>query len=55
MWFHRPIRADEWNLLESRSPAAANGRGVMTAGLFDAGGQRVATTVHEGQAVSRAE
>jgi acyl-CoA thioesterase-2 len=55
MWFHRPIRADRWNLLESRSPAAANGRGVMTAGLFDADGQRVATTVHEGQAVSRAE
>jgi acyl-CoA thioesterase-2 len=54
MWFHRPIRADEWNLLESRSPAAANGRGVMTAGLFDAHGVRVATLVHEGQAVSRA-
>lgn len=53
MWFHRPIRADEWNLLESRSPAAANGRGVMTAGLFDAHGVRVATLVHEGQAVTR--
>ena len=53
MWFHRPIRADRWNLLESRSPAAANGRGVMTAGLFDADGVRVATLVHEGQAVTR--
>ncbi len=52
-WFHRPIRADRWNLLESRSPAAARGRGVMTAGLFDAGGVRVATVVHEGQAVTR--
>ncbi len=53
-WFHRDIRADRWNLLESRSPAAARGRGLMTAGLFGAGGQRVATCVHEGQAVTRA-
>lgn len=52
-WFHRPIRADRWNLLESRSPAAAGGRGVMTAGLFDADGMRVGTAVHEGQAVRR--
>ena len=52
-WFHRPIRADRWNLLESRSPAAAGGRGVMTAGLYDAGGARVGTAVHEGQAVTR--
>ena len=53
IWFHRRIHADEWNLLESRSPAAANGRGVMIAGLFDAHGVRVATLVHEGQAVTR--
>jgi acyl-CoA thioesterase II len=52
-WFHRPVRADAWNLMESVSPAAAHGRGVMTAGLFDAGGVRVATMVHEGQAVAR--
>ena len=53
MWFHRRIAAGSWNLLESRSPAAACGRGVMTAGLFGADGYRVATVVHEGQAVSR--
>ncbi|MDT5196081.1 MAG: acyl-CoA thioesterase, partial [Mycobacterium sp.] len=29
IWFHRPVRADQWNLLESRSPAAARGRGVI--------------------------
>ncbi len=52
-WFHRPIRADRWNLFESRSPAAFRGRGVVTAGLYDAGGVRVATAVHEGQAVRR--
>ncbi len=52
-WFHRPIRADRWNLLEARSPAADRGRGVVTAGLYDAEGERVATAVHEGQAVRR--
>jgi len=54
IWFHGRIHADGWNLLQSRSPAAGGGRGVMTAGLFDAGGVRVATLVHEGQAVARA-
>lgn len=52
-WFHRDIRADEWNLMECRSPAASRGRGLMTAGLFGAAGVRVATMVHEGQAVTR--
>ena len=52
-WFHDRIHADEWNLLQSRSPAAGRGRGVMTAGLFSASGARVATMVHEGQAVTR--
>lgn len=53
IWFHRPIRADQWNLLESRSPAAARGRGVMTATLFDASGFTVATLVQEGMATPR--
>ena len=52
-WFHGPIRADRWNLLETRSPAAARGRGVVTAGLYDAHGSRLATLVHEGQVVRR--
>ncbi len=52
-WFHRPVRADRWNLMESRSPAAARGRGVIVAGLYDADGVRSATAVHEGQAVTR--
>ena len=53
MWFHRNVTADRWNLLESQSPAAARGRGVMVAGLFGPDGARVATLVHEGQAVTR--
>ncbi len=53
IWFHRPIRADRWNLLESESPAAARGRGVMTGQLFDADGALIATLVQEGLAVPR--
>lgn len=53
IWLHRPIRADRWNLLECRSPAAARGRGIMAAGMFADDGVRVATMVHEGQAVTR--
>ncbi|MFN8032611.1 MAG: thioesterase family protein [Mycobacterium sp.] len=53
IWFHRPIRADRWNLLESRSPAAARGRGVMTGGLYDADGALTATLVQEGLAIPR--
>lgn len=53
IWFHRPIRADQWNLLESRSPAAARGRGVITANLFDVGGFTLATLVQEGMAIPR--
>lgn len=55
IWFHRNVIADQWNLLESQSPAAGRGRGVMTAGLFALDGGRVATLVHEGQAVTRVE
>ena len=38
IWFHRPVRADRWNLLETRSPAAARGRGVITGSLIGADG-----------------
>lgn len=53
IWFHRPIRADQWNLLESRSPAAGRGRGVMTGSLFDAAGVTTATLVQEGLVIPR--
>ncbi|BBX87614.1 acyl-CoA thioesterase [Mycolicibacterium aubagnense] len=53
IWFHHPIRADRWNLLESRSPAAGRGRGVITGSLLDADGTRVATLVQEGLIADR--
>ncbi|CAN5689254.1 thioesterase family protein [soil metagenome] len=53
VWFHAPIRADHWNLLESRSPAAARGRGVVTAALVGADGTVSATLVQEGLIAAR--
>jgi acyl-CoA thioesterase II len=53
IWFHRPVRADQWNLLESRSPAAARGRGVITASLIGADGATAATLVQEGLIAER--
>ena len=53
LWLHRRIFADRWNLLESRSPTAAAGRGLVVAGLYRDDGQRAATFVQEGQAVPR--
>lgn len=53
IWFHHPIRADQWNLLESRSPAAGRGRGVITGSLVAADGTRVATLVQEGLIADR--
>lgn len=53
IWFHRPIRADEWNLLETRSPAAARGRAVVTGSLIRADGVIAATLVQEGLIAER--
>ena len=53
IWFHRPIRADRWNLLETRSPAAARGRGVITGSLLGADGGIAATVVQEGLIAER--
>ena len=48
MWFHRPLRADEWLLYDQVSPSASGGRGFATGRLFTADGRLVATAVQEG-------
>jgi acyl-CoA thioesterase II len=53
IWFHRPVKADQWNLLESTSPAAARGRGVVTGSLIRADGVVAATLVQEGLIAER--
>jgi acyl-CoA thioesterase II len=53
VWLHRRIRADRWNLLESRSPSAARGRGLVTASLVGTDGLISATMVQEGMIATR--
>jgi acyl-CoA thioesterase-2 len=48
MWFHRPVRVDEWLLYSIESPAAAGARGFARASLFTRGGVLVASTAQEG-------
>jgi acyl-CoA thioesterase-2 len=48
MWFHRPLRADEWLLYDQVSPSASGGRGFATGRLFTVDGRLVATAVQEG-------
>ncbi len=48
MWFHRPLRADEWLLYDQVSPSASGGRGFATGHLFARDGRLVATAVQEG-------
>ncbi|HEX5495372.1 MAG TPA: acyl-CoA thioesterase II [Mycobacteriales bacterium] len=47
-WFHRPFRADEWLLYESRSPSASGGRGLAEGRFWTREGRHVATVVQEG-------
>lgn len=53
IWFHQPVRADQWNLLETTSPAAARGRGVVTGSLIRADGVVAATMAQEGLIAER--
>lgn len=48
MWFHRPVRADQWVLYAQRSPSATSGRGLGIGEMFARDGRLVATTAQEG-------
>ncbi|HZO21395.1 MAG TPA: acyl-CoA thioesterase II [Steroidobacteraceae bacterium] len=48
MWFHRPLRVDEWLLYATESPSASGARGFARAGLFSLDGRLVASTAQEG-------
>jgi acyl-CoA thioesterase-2 len=48
MWFHRPVRVDEWLLFALDSPAAAGGRGLARGYVFTEHGKLVATLAQEG-------
>ncbi len=48
IWFHRPVRMDEWLLYDQRSPSASGARGLSTARVFAEDGMLVATVAQEG-------
>lgn len=48
VWFHRPVRFDEWVLYATTSPVAAESRGLGNGHFFDADGRILATVVQEG-------
>jgi acyl-CoA thioesterase-2 len=48
VWFHRPVRFDEWVLYSTTSPVAAESRGLGTGHFFDRFGTLLATVVQEG-------
>lgn len=48
MWFHRPLRVDQWLLYALDSPSASGARGFARASVFAADGRLVASTAQEG-------
>ncbi|WP_066297166.1 acyl-CoA thioesterase [Arthrobacter luteolus] len=48
MWWHRPVRVDEWMLYVQESPSASGARGLSTGRIFNRAGQLVATIAQEG-------
>lgn len=48
IWFHRPLRMDQWLRFDMHSPNASGGRGLALAHVHDASGVLVATVAQEG-------
>lgn len=53
MWFHRPLRADEWLLYAKDSPSAHGGRGLTRGLIFKPDGTLVASVAQEGSVRER--
>jgi acyl-CoA thioesterase II len=47
VWFHRPVRMDEWTWQDLIPHTAAGGRGLYTGAIYSAAGARVATIAQE--------
>lgn len=48
MWFHRPLKIDDWLLYDCDSPSASEARGFATGHVFDIKGHLVASTAQQG-------
>lgn len=47
LWFHRPVRIDDWLLFDLRSDITFGGRGLCEAKIFNRAGHLVATATQE--------
>lgn len=47
VWFHRPIRANDWLLLDMTPESTSGGRGLYTGRVYDRDGALVATMAQE--------
>ncbi|MFE8070536.1 acyl-CoA thioesterase II [Marinobacteraceae bacterium S3BR75-40.1] len=47
VWFHRPLRMDDWLLYDMDSPSASGGRGFNRGNIFNRRGELVASTAQE--------
>ena len=48
VWFHAPVRADDWMLFQQRSSVAGAGRAMTSAEVYSPDGTLVATVAQEG-------
>ncbi|QIZ75640.1 acyl-CoA thioesterase II [Ferrimonas lipolytica] len=48
MWFHRPVKFDNWLLFSIDCPSTGNARGLVRGQIFDTDGNLVASAVQEG-------
>jgi acyl-CoA thioesterase-2 len=48
MWFHRPLRADDWLFYTQRSPIAAGARGLAMGTIWTRTGDLSVSVVQEG-------
>ncbi|EFV12832.1 acyl-CoA thioesterase [Segniliparus rugosus] len=53
LWFHRPVRFDQWHLYATESPAAAESRGFSTGAFYARNGDRIASSAQEGMVIYR--
>lgn len=47
IWFHRPLRMDDWLLYDMDSPSASSGRGMNRGSVFSRDGSLVASVAQE--------
>jgi acyl-CoA thioesterase-2 len=48
MWFHRPLKADEWFLYDQESPWAGSARAIARGHIFSSNGDLCVSVVQEG-------